>query len=338
MAYNSPMNIDELIKRIYKSYIEIKTGEFREIERDMLLNDISYLYAAVKEKFPSTIVEELPLLDIDSPSVEPDQIREVEIPSQSYPTVPANDEEPIDYTDKATQDAIEDNIANIPEIEIENPDSLPQEIAIEEIETPAVENTTTSSKVDLSMFGDDFFDEEIKTSPIAAEQPHTDLTDRRSDNKNSPVLQQFLGNQPLEYKPTSKEEEIVPTPKIEEKTIETTEVLIETPIEEIKVEPSIEPEKKSAGNIINFLKHEESPQKKDIYAFLDINTRIGLVEMFFKGNSLELTECLVKINRLDSKAECIEVINKYANMFGVKDTDDIYQQFVGLVNRKFQLA
>jgi hypothetical protein len=75
---------------------------------------------------------------------------------------------------------------------------------------------------------------------------------------------------------------------------------------------------------------------KDIYSFLDINTRIGLVELFFKGNSMELTECLVKLNKLNDREECIKVIAKFATTFGVKETEDIYKQFINLIDRKLQ--
>ena len=67
---------------------------------------------------------------------------------------------------------------------------------------------------------------------------------------------------------------------------------------------------------------------------LDINTRIGLIELFFKGNSIELTECLVKLNKLSDKEECVKVIDKFAETFGVDKKEEIYKQFVNLVDRK----
>ena len=54
MTNNSEISIDNLIKRIYKSYVEIKVGEFREIDRDMLLSDIGLLYTNIKKLYPST--------------------------------------------------------------------------------------------------------------------------------------------------------------------------------------------------------------------------------------------------------------------------------------------
>jgi hypothetical protein len=98
----------------------------------------------------------------------------------------------------------------------------------------------------------------------------------------------------------------------------------------------LEPEKKNANNIIDFLHHNEKKEIRDIYSFLDINTRIGLVELFFKSNSLELTECLVKLNKLTDREECIQVINKFAAIFGVEETEDIYKQFVNLIDRKLK--
>ena len=88
---------------------------------------------------------------------------------------------------------------------------------------------------------------------------------------------------------------------------------------------------------MDFLHHEEIKQTKDIYSFLDINTRIGLIELFFKGNSLELTECLVKLNKLSDKEECVKVIDKFAETFGVDKKEEIYKQFVNLVDRKLNI-
>jgi hypothetical protein len=131
-------------------------------------------------------------------------------------------------------------------------------------------------------------------------------------------------------------------PKIEDKSsvipiAETESEIVITAIPDVAVQvDKSEPEKKNANNIIDFLHHEEKMDVKDIYSFLDINTRIGLVELFFKGNSMELTECLVKLNKLNDREECIKVIAKFATTFGVKETEDIYKQFINLIDRKLQ--
>ena len=62
MTNNSEISIDNLIKRIYKSYVEIKVGEFREIDRDMLLSDIGLLYTNIKKLYPST---ETPIIEFE---------------------------------------------------------------------------------------------------------------------------------------------------------------------------------------------------------------------------------------------------------------------------------
>jgi hypothetical protein len=56
MANNSELSIDDLIKRIYKSYVDIKVGEFREIDRDMLLGDIGLLYSSIKDLYPTNTI------------------------------------------------------------------------------------------------------------------------------------------------------------------------------------------------------------------------------------------------------------------------------------------
>ena len=62
MANNSELCIDDLIKRIYKSYVDIKVGEFREIDRDLLLSDIGLLYTSIKDLYPSN---NIPIVELD---------------------------------------------------------------------------------------------------------------------------------------------------------------------------------------------------------------------------------------------------------------------------------
>ena len=62
MANNSELSIDDLIKRIYKSYIDIKVGEFREIDGDLLLSDIGLLYTSIKDLYPSN---NIPIIELD---------------------------------------------------------------------------------------------------------------------------------------------------------------------------------------------------------------------------------------------------------------------------------
>lgn len=62
MANNSELCIDDLIKRIYKSYVDIKVGEFREIDRDLLLSDIGLLYTSIKDLYPSN---NIPIIELD---------------------------------------------------------------------------------------------------------------------------------------------------------------------------------------------------------------------------------------------------------------------------------
>ena len=297
MTNNSEISIDNLIKRIYKSYIEIKVGEFREIDRDMLLSDIGLLYTNIKKLYPST---ETPIIEFEL-----DQKNSVENETiQDRNAISKNEEE-------------KNDIITSKNVESEN-------ITNEEI-------YGTSPIFDLSMFEDA---DHLELEPTQKQN----LIDKKSDNTSSPILKEFLSK--AEEKPTIQDFKSIP--KMEENRVKLEEIIPETKKEESKVEnlnkaSEVEPDKKNTNNIMDFLHHEEIKQTKDIYSFLDINTRIGLIELFFKGNSLELTECLVKLNKLSDKEECVKVIDKFAETFGVDKKEEIYKQFVNLVDRKLNI-
>jgi hypothetical protein len=306
MANNSEISIDDLIKRIYKSYVDIKVGEFREIDRDMLLDDIGLLYSNVKNLYPkndNSLIE----LDLQQRKIEPIEF--------------AIQHEPIEESTPAVSDLV----SPVEDMKVEL-------IANTEIIAEPIQEDK-KEVFDLSMFEDTDYLESHSDQKI-------DLVDMKSDNTSSPILKGFQSAEPEvkakidDFKAIPKIEE-----KIESKTIERevhnsedkkTEITIETKHSTIDVEA----DKKSTNSIMDFLHHEEKKESRDIYSFLDINTRIGLIELFFKGNSLELTECLVKLNKLDNREECIQVIDKFAATFGIDSREDIYKQFVNLIDRK----
>lgn len=317
MSYKNDLAIDQLIKRIYKSYIEIKMGEFREIDRDMLLDDVSHLYSSIKELYPIRAVEEK--VEFEFSVIRSSENETVQNITPIVEELPALDiKEELLYVEESSN-LVENNLSF--------------DSDVQDVTSPIIESNTT---VDLDLFDedDDMFDEDI----FEIEVPK--VVDIKSDNTNSPIVQQFM-----EVKPKSSlVEEYKKVPIIESENTESSVKILDgeniKPTLEVESNPMVishnEPEKRSADKIMNFLKHEEVNTKQDIYSLLDINTRIGLVELFFKGNSLELTECLVKVNKCDKKEDGIAVVDKYASMFGVKDTDDIYAQFINLVERKFR--
>jgi hypothetical protein len=158
--------------------------------------------------------------------------------------------------------------------------------------------------------------------------------DKKSDNTSSRILNEYKVQAPDANVEVVKIDATSPSVKIAE--TDPRRVNASNTENTIIQEEILEPEKKNANNIIDFLHHNEKKEIRDIYSFLDINTRIGLVELFFKSNSLELTECLVKLNKLTDREECIQVINKFAAIFGVEETEDIYKQFVNLIDRKLK--
>jgi hypothetical protein len=304
MANNSELSIDDLIKRIYKSYIDIKVGEFREIDRDLLLSDIGLLYTSIKDLYPSN---NLPLIELDLAAASKKE--EIENIGE-------------DTTTESIDIQLEQN-SELEGSELEN--------KIEKTKEEVIVKHSAEQKIvelDISMCEDNRdLEENIQEKPIS-------LLDKKSDNTSSRILNEYKVQAPdanvevVKIDATSPSVKIAETDPRRDNASNTEDTIIQ---EEI-----LEPEKKNANNIIDFLHHNEKKEIRDIYSFLDINTRIGLVELFFKSNSLELTECLVKLNKLTDREECIQVINKFAAIFGVEETEDIYKQFVNLIDRKLK--
>lgn len=324
MTKNSEIAIDDLIKRIYKSYVEIKVGEFREIDRDMLLNDIGLLYTSIKDLYPSN---QLPAIEFD-------------LIQKKLNTKISEHEDEIHPKTKQEEQKIERNKEGNPEIERVIPMDLiqsPIEVKIAE-RTPSLKDEIQKEEkittMDLSMFEDA---EQLESSSLEV----SNLIDKKSDNTTSPILQSFqtetkeVNGKFLNYQdiPTvvEKAAEVVVT-KVEEVQSAPKKVLEEEP--PIIQSLNHENDRKSKSDIMDFLHHDDKKTARDIYSFLDLNTRIGLIELFFKGNSLELTECLVWLNKLDTREACIKVIDKFAAKFDVGIDDEIYKQFVSLVDRK----
>jgi hypothetical protein len=304
MANNSELSIDDLIKRIYKSYIDIKVGEFREIDRDLLLSDIGLLYTSIKDLYPSN---NLPLIELDLAAASKKE--EIENIGE-------------DTTTESIDIQLEQN-SELEGSELEN--------KIEKTKEEVIVKHSAEQKIvelDISMCEDNRdLEENIQEKPIS-------LLDKKSDNTSSRILNEYKVQAPDANVEVVKIDATSPSVKIAE--TDPRRVNASNTEYTIIQEEILEPEKKNANNIIDFLHHNEKKEIRDIYSFLDINTRIGLVELFFKSNSLELTECLVKLNKLTDREECIQVINKFAAIFGVEETEDIYKQFVNLIDRKLK--
>jgi hypothetical protein len=304
MANNSELSIDDLIKRIYKSYIDIKVGEFREIDRDLLLSDIGLLYTSIKDLYPSN---NLPLIELDLAAA-------------------SKKEEIENIGEDTTAESIDIQLEQNSELE-----GSELENKIEKTKEEVIVKHSAEQKIvelDISMCEDNRdLEENIQEKPIS-------LLDKKSDNTSSRILNEYKVQAPDANVEVVKIDATSPSVKIAE--TDPRRVNASNTENTIIQEEILEPEKKNANNIIDFLHHNEKKEIRDIYSFLDINTRIGLVELFFKSNSLELTECLVKLNKLTDREECIQVINKFAAIFGVEETEDIYKQFVNLIDRKLK--
>ncbi len=235
---NTPTpKIDQIIKRIYSTYIDIKASEFDELKKDIMLEDIKNLYALVKDLSPNNYTL---ITDTHKEVIETIKSKEI----------------PLEIT---LDDTIETKSNNVIE---ETKESL---------------NTPENEIFSIESFNFDFEkteNEEVEIEPI----------------------------------------KVIENKKVEEKVIEKEVPKIEKPIFGQKAE--------KVG--------------KEIYDFIDLNARIGLVEKFFKGNSIELSECLMKVNQKKSLNESVDLMNQYAQKYNISELDDIYQTFLDIINRKFQ--
>lgn len=323
MVKNSDIAIDDLIKRIYKSYVEIKVGEFRQIDRDLLLNDIGLLYTSIKELYPSN---EISAIEFD--------LGKKELNS----TISSKESKIIEKSQLEKQElAIEDVIVEDLKIEQHADLNLNEKVVDVQNNTQEISYNAPKQEIDLSLFDDSELNDSL-------ENQNVNLIDKKSDNTSSPILKGFQ----LESKEVKEKFQVYQeVPSILEQPDEVKSSAIEkSQIEELVTESDdsidevhnskLNQEKKSASSIVDFLHHDEKKTSNDIYNFLDLNTRIGLIELFFKGNSMELTECLIWLNKLDTKEASIQIIDKFAEKFGIAKNEDIYKQFVSLVDRRLE--
>lgn len=262
MKHNDHYDVDALIKNIYQAYIDIKSKDFDEIQKDMLLDNIKLLYSKIKEIPTAVIPNELRL--------EP----KIEIKSE-----PIIEKSPIIY-EKETP--------------LSNPiENLKNDI---QLEAKAIEISSPQDEAEMTIVASDAL-------IIEKMDPEHSIEDKVSDiisNDVSPIKQ--------------------PDELVEEMTSELSS----------QTKTSL-----SSSNITDYLKSDNSA-KRDIFDYIDINSRIGLVEIFFKGNSIELTEALSLINRTEDKSECMNILKMYANKNGISNKEDIYETFSQLIERKFQ--
>lgn len=235
------LNIDETIKRIYSLYIDIKTKEFDELKKDIMMDDIKNLYVMIKSL--------------------------------------------------GTQN---ESIINEKHKEILNDIKI---IGIDINAEDAPTNEVTKSMIV----------QEVNNSDLKTEIKNLDLTFDFSNGEDETTF---------EIREENKDENIEEVILNIDETSDTKNSII------------------SSGAIQDYLNKDEAP-KKEIYDFLDLNTRIGLVEKFFKGNSIDLSECLMKMNSKNSKIDCIEILKNYQTKYGIDNKEEIYQTFMELLDRKY---
>lgn len=171
--------------------------------------------------------------------------------------------------------------------------------------------------------------EEIRIEPLAENLPAPDseIENVTIEEANEPKTEELEENDPF----FNRIKEIQSKLRVEKQKTENSIVEREKPIDSSEaIEPSL---KMSSDSILKFLKKDEHPEK-DIYSFIDLNTRIGLVDKFFKGDITEFNSCLFFLSKAESIEESIEIIDGYAQKYNVHKSSEIYNTLTQIVDRK----
>ena len=171
--------------------------------------------------------------------------------------------------------------------------------------------------------------EEIIIEPVVenVSAPDSELGNVTIEEAEEPKTEELEENDPF----FNRIKEIQSKLRVEKQKIENS--IIEN-VKPIDTSEAIEPPlKMSSDSILKFLKKDENPEK-DIYSFIDLNTRIGLVDKFFKGDITEFNSCLFFLSKAESIEESIDIIDGYAHKYDIHQSSEIYNTLTQIVDRK----
>lgn len=171
--------------------------------------------------------------------------------------------------------------------------------------------------------------EEIIIEPVVENlsAPDSELENVTIEEAEEPKTEELEENDPF----FNRINEIQSKLRVEKQKIENSIVENAKPIDTSEaIEP---PLKMSSDSILKFLKKDENPEK-DIYSFIDLNTRIGLVDKFFKGDITEFNSCLFFLSKAESIEESIDIIDGYAHKYDIHQSSEIYNTLTQIVDRK----
>ena len=171
--------------------------------------------------------------------------------------------------------------------------------------------------------------EEIIIEPVVenVSAPDSELGNVTIEEAEEPKTEELEENDPF----FNRIKEIQSKLRVEKQKIENSIVENAEPIDTSEaIEP---PLKMSSDSILKFLKKDENPEK-DIYSFIDLNTRIGLVDKFFKGDITEFNSCLFFLSKAESIEESIDIIDGYAHKYDIHQSSEIYNTLTQIVDRK----
>lgn len=255
MKHNQHYSIDELIKEIYKGYIDFKTNEFDDIQKDMLLDNIKLLYTSIK----------------DHPAPE----------SKSSPKIPKKEEVKVEKQTPIQKP-------------VEDPKKVVFDLTQKEVKSKNTPNPTEEPKTKYN--------------------PYPPIEESISKKENDTPVS--VNNKKVDAKitPEVHNNDTPPPPLPEEKN----------GVHAMK-----------SDQIIDYLK-KDTHTKKSIYEILDLNTKIGLGAIFFRGDSKEFSECLDRLNKSNSLEDGKKIIDEYAFKNKIAEDAEIYKAMLNLYQRKLK--
>ncbi|MCU0329167.1 MAG: hypothetical protein MUE53_09265 [Chitinophagales bacterium] len=320
------MQVDELweatylsIRKIYTLHTKFKQQKISLLEKDLLLDEVKKLYALIS-------VTDAEIGDL--PIVESSKRKDADLPYKPKDFEPSKKSEVTSSKENLGEDKTDPMNLN-----------MSFDISAEKVET------TSNFNVDSKLIRENIIEETKKEEPLNEKIDRAELTgilqdinklveqskddeikstNTQSEPDTDPNIVEELPQeetqpQEIQNKQEASNQNIEEEPKAPEEINEETET-----IEKPKIKTKV--------NLANYV---EKVNPKKISDLLDVNTREGLRTHFFKGNAVDLTECLMKMNLKSQKEDYIKILDNTAAIFGIEKDSKPYELFMTLINKKF---
>lgn len=145
------------------------------------------------------------------------------------------------------------------------------------------------------------------------------------EEKLNPITPIFEPTPPPVVEKIIPEETVVPEPEVITPPVET---ITEKPSPQIR--SSVKPEGYMRDNLYA---KQETPKKKDLKSIIDINTRFGLIQQFFKGNIDFYNHELGWVNEANDIAEAQERFKSLCTKYGMSPDADLAATLLEIIKR-----